>query len=58
MLGIGGFFKFLFPPLLIFWGIRRSFSAGFMAVGAFGALICASVVLWLWRRAETKALVS
>ena len=53
-----GFFKFIFPPLAVFWGIRRGFSPLYMAGGGLVALICSSAVLFVCRPTETKALVS
>ena len=48
-----GFLKFIAPPLVIYWGIHRGFSALLMAIGLVVGLLTAVLTLVLFDRFET-----
>lgn len=52
--GIGGFMKFLFPPILIYWGIRSGFSIIFMVAGLVAALTAIAASLAIYNQAKSR----
>lgn len=48
-----GFFKFIAPPLLIYWGLSRGFPALFIAIGLGVGLLTAVLTLLVFNRFET-----
>lgn len=49
---LAGFFKFIAPPLVIYWGINRGFSPVFIALGLTFGLIAAVLTLVIFNRVE------
>lgn len=53
---VAGFFKFIFPPVVIYWSIQRGFSIIFVAAGMLVALVTMVFVLAIFNRSKPRGI--